>query len=60
MGWFHICPENQHEELKGPRFAESTLERDHFKGPEESKEFGLIDEIVSKRNIQQQASGLWT
>lgn len=39
---------------------ESTLERDHFKGPEESKEFGLVDEVVSKRETQMPGAGLWT
>jgi len=39
---------------------ESTLERDHFKGPEESKEFGLIDQVVSKRETQLPGAGLWT
>ena len=39
--------------------AESTLERDHFKGPEESKEFGLIDQVVSKRDMQPPGAGLW-
>ena len=50
-------------------FAETTLERDHFKSPEESKEFGLIDEVVSKRDVaaladqqqsSSQSSGLWS
>lgn len=39
---------------------ESTLERDHFKGPEESKDFGLIDQVVSKRETQMPGAGLWT
>ena len=28
---------------------EKTLERDHFKSPEQSKEFGLIDDVVERR-----------
>ena len=40
--------------------TESTLERDHFKGPEESKEFGLIDQVVSKRDMQPPGAGLWS
>ena len=62
---FVTCSGGQDKNL----FAETTLERDHFKSPEESKEFGLIDEVVSKRNVaaladQQQSSsqgsGLWS
>lgn len=33
-------------------FAEETLERDHFKSAEEGKNFGLIDQVVHKREIE--------
>ena len=35
---------------------EDALERDRFFAPEESKEFGLIDEVISKRAVPEEAS----
>lgn len=38
----------------GKKYAdvEHAMERDNFMGPEEAKEFGLIDEIITKRDKQ--------
>lgn len=38
----------------GKKYAEveSAMERDNFMGPEEAKKFGLIDEIITKREKQ--------
>ena len=36
---------------------EAALERDNFMNPEQAKEFGVIDEVVSKRELPDEAQG---
>lgn len=33
--------------------AESTLDRDYFMAPDEAKSFGIIDEIIKQRPIEE-------
>jgi len=37
---------------------ERTLDRDHFMSPEQAKVFGLIDEVISKREAPEEQAGI--
>ncbi len=37
---------------------ERTLDRDHFMSPEQAKVFGLIDEVISKREAPAEQAGI--